>query len=772
MHSAVSTIDDEPIDPDYLFQQSSHQHDLLAIPLTGTQTDADLHMTDAGEVPLSAFEEQYHESHPTSAPFSDFVGVANSEDIQMSHEDDGPEPGASIKAEFADEQRDESTSSKAWRLDISSSSQGDTAKTTATPSQNNDSSASISRAMPKKSKSQQLKVTANSSSQSESSMMNGSARQASTISSGRESQGPLGAGTPDTPLSVEASVPGSSARKQPMSVSKKLYSEVRPRSSIPSGLTSKEFGAQCVLSAYSSRLDPFGLHRGEYELLKDHITFPEVTVYLNIRNAILRQWTRAPQLCLSRREALGCAKDTRFFPLADVAFSWLQRNGYINFGCLEIPNSAGPLRRFKSKTSRQRTIVVIGAGVSGLGCARQLESLALQLGHRFTENGEKPPKILVLEGRGRVGGRVYSHPLKNQGSSTLPQRLRSTAEMGAQIITGFEHGNPLNIIARGQLGIHYHRMRDNTILYDYDGQIVERDRDVLVEGLYNDILERVSTYRNKPATIKTIKVPETMVWYSRDPPKEGDLMISALDESEEVVETTGTGRQGKKKAGRAYQLKPGQDASKPAAEAAKAMGWQLKVGVAESAALSLDPYVQAIQHPTLGHTMDEGIRQYQNIIEMSSRDLRLLNWHHANLEYANAVTVNDLSLGGWDQDIGNEFEGFHSEVIGGYTQVPRGLWKCPTPLDVRFNHVVEAIRYSPTDTVFDDQTPLAQVECRNGEIIQADAVIVTTPLGVLKEKTVKFEPELPVWKLGAIERLGFGLLNKVYPDFTPRYEKD
>jgi lysine-specific histone demethylase 1 len=45
---------------------------------------------------------------------------------------------------------------------------------------------------------------------------------------------------------------------------------------------------------------------------------------------------------------------------------------------------------------------------------------------------------------------------------------------------------------------------------------------------------------------------------------------------------------------------------------------------------------------------------------------------------------------------------------------------------------------------------------------KADAVLVTIPLGCLKEKAHGlFEPPLPSWKHDAIKRLGFGNLNKV-----------
>ena len=45
--------------------------------------------------------------------------------------------------------------------------------------------------------------------------------------------------------------------------------------------------------------------------------------------------------------------------------------------------------------------------------------------------------------------------------------------------------------------------------------------------------------------------------------------------------------------------------------------------------------------------------------------------------------------------------------------------------------------------------------------MNADAVVCSLPLGVLKSRTVTFDPPLPARKQEAIERLGFGALNKV-----------
>ncbi|XDV30052.1 hypothetical protein PO909_033051 [Leuciscus waleckii] len=57
----------------------------------------------------------------------------------------------------------------------------------------------------------------------------------------------------------------------------------------------------------------------------------------------------------------------------------------------------------------------------------------------------------------------------------------------------------------------------------------------------------------------------------------------------------------------------------------------------------------------------------------------------------------------------------------------------------------------------EDQRYPVKVVCENGQSFEADHVIVTVSLGVLKDKaTTMFEPSLPEKKLSAIENLGFG----------------
>ncbi|KAK4984935.1 hypothetical protein LTR50_006275 [Elasticomyces elasticus] len=549
---------------------------------------------------------------------------------------------------------------------------------------------------------------------------------------------------------------------------KRFKAELRAEASIPTGLTWEEYGRQCVLAAQSSRLNPYALHPGEYRILRDHITKPQVTIYLNIRNGIVRLWTRNPLVSVSYKEALETAKHSRYFDIAGLAYLWLVRNGYINFGCVEVPKNVSPIPRAK-RTGKQKTIVVVGGGVAGLGCARQLEGLFAQLGNHWTEKGEQPPKVIVLEGRQRIGGRVYSLRFRSQVQGSLPDELRNTAEMGAMIVTGFDRGNPMNILMRGQLGLHYHFLRDKVTLYDKDGSKIPTDRDELIDLLYKDIEARTGEYRCEVPPPITLEGDIDSVNICRDPPDEVAPVISTLEKAgipvampDKTQPTVAIGTQKRAPAGleklTGRANKNNKTSRKSAAQAALNMGFEVREGTPRQLSLSLDSVAKSSPEVSFGEVMDEAIKQYQNLVEITPQDMRMLSWHHANAEYANAATVDQLSLSGWDQDGGNEFEGAHSTVVGGYSQVPRALWRLPTPLDVRRKAVVKSITYAADGP---DGSRAASIQCENGETIEADEVVLTAPLGVLKAGSIDFQPPLPEWKRGAIDRMGFGLLNKV-----------
>ncbi|KAJ5477869.1 hypothetical protein N7530_003378 [Penicillium desertorum] len=540
-------------------------------------------------------------------------------------------------------------------------------------------------------------------------------------------------------------------------------SKCRPRSSIPSKIHPSVYGEQCVRAAYASRLNPYALHRQEQEFLQDHLCHVHVTIYLNIRNGILLLWGRNPMVAVTREEALGCAKDYRWMNLASFAYDWLARNGYINHGCVEAP--LAPVKPKRGRRKEGPTIVVVGAGMAGLGCARQLESLFRQY-----RGSDALPRVIILEGRRRVGGRIYSHPLHSLKSEMLPDGLVPKAEMGAQIIVGFDHGNPLDQIVRGQLALHYHKIRDVSTIYDIDGSPVNEVQDAMAEKLYNDLLDRTGFYRHKAKIAPTAQGNREMIDAGRESAVDDGLTVRQYEEARaagtiDLLVPTKRVRRGIKH--KTAENEPSVDVASdlagnseddPAALTCQNTGWKLNPGYTVNDTIELDQIAKTSQAQTLGAVMDEGVKQYQNMLPVTTKDMRLMNWHFANLEYANATNVNKLSLSGWDQDIGNEFEGEHSQVIGGYQQLPYGLYMLPEKLDVRTGKIVTEISY---DTTGSNKNQKAVVQCEDGEKFLADHVVFTGSLGVLKQQKIKFEPPLPDWKRGAIDRLGFGIMNKV-----------
>ncbi|KZZ87584.1 anon-37Cs-like protein [Ascosphaera apis ARSEF 7405] len=538
-----------------------------------------------------------------------------------------------------------------------------------------------------------------------------------------------------------------------------LYTKVRPKSSIPADISQEEYAQQCIEAAHASRLNPYALHKNEQELLQDHLCHLHVTAYLNIRNAILRLWTRNPMVSVTQEEALGCVRDARWMPLATFAYDWLVRNGYINFGCVEIT------RQFTVAPKRGRrkeapAIVVVGAGMAGLGAARQLQGLFKHYDYATDK------KVMVFEGRRRLGGRIYSQPLCSKGTNEwLPNNMIPTAEAGAHIVVGFDHGNPLDAIIRAQLALRYHSLRDVENFYDIDGTPVDESTDKMVENLYNDVLERAGAYRRKSIIEKPAEGDHDLINFGRDTFANDGLTIKQYEDAKI------SGAEGRllplKRNRRGYSHKIGDvetsstssnakaTAEQSAAKAALKLGWPLVPGCSTRETLNLDELAHE-PGQTLGAVMDEAIHQYQDLLPLTPQHMRLFNWHYANLEYACGVNLDKLDLAEWDQDMGNEFEGLHAQITGGYQQVPRALWALPSKLDLRTNKAIKEVHYDPKSA-----DGKGTIICEDGEVVHANKILITVPLGVLKDQSIKFVPPLPDWKQNAINRLGYGTMNKV-----------
>ncbi|KAK4357799.1 hypothetical protein RND71_023409 [Anisodus tanguticus] len=358
----------------------------------------------------------------------------------------------------------------------------------------------------------------------------------------------------------------------------------------------------------------------------------EQSNYIVVRNHILARWRSNVTVWLTKDHALESIR-AEHKNLVHSAYTFLLQHGYINFGV------APAIKEVKFKAfegASKGNVIVIGAGLSGLVAARQLISLGL--------------KVVVLEGRGRPGGRVRSKKMTGGQNGVV-----AAADLGGSVLTGI-NGNPLGVLAR-QLGVPLHKVRDICPLYLPNGRTVNPDIDSKVEASFNKLLDRVCKLRQ-----------------------------AMLDEVKSVDVSLGTAL--------------------------------------------------------------EAFRHVYRVAE-DPQEQMLLDWHLANLEYANASLMSNLSMAFWDQDDPYEMGGDHCFIPGGNERLIRALAE---DIPIFYDRTVESVRYG-TDGVL--------VYAAGGQEYHGDMVLCTVPLGVLKKGNIEFVPELPQRKKDAIERLGFGLLNKV-----------
>ncbi|TPX72697.1 hypothetical protein SpCBS45565_g00268 [Spizellomyces sp. 'palustris'] len=431
--------------------------------------------------------------------------------------------------------------------------------------------------------------------------------------------------------------------------------------------------SECDLAATNSRLPPDSMVEAEEAIFPQYARTPDArSTYIRSRNFILALWLRNPVKYLEyTRVAEVASIQGRLVniwnsPFLQDAYEFLQRYRYINFGIMSLPPQPC------SKQSPR--IIVIGAGIAGLTAARELLNL---YGHHPTE---AQPVITVLEGRKRVGGRIF----------TLPLHTRAQGE-----------DNPSGVDLAAQFLYNANECQ----LYDYNGEAVDQRADMRCEELFNEILEQAC---------------------------------------HTVME-----------GGRRYVV----------------TGPRVRTSTKTPADIPQLPL------RSLGEMFDYHLSRHPKRFMLRPLDWRLINWHIANLEFANAASIDQLSLYNWDQDDEHGFDGDHAMIPGGYGQVPHayafGIDSEHSVLDIKFEKTVDLVSVDPV-------SGRVTVGCADESLYQCDALSETQdgssdllPNNHMpwfpQSDSIVFDPPLPAWKLGAIDRLGMGWFNKVILVFERRF---
>ncbi|XP_050213868.1 lysine-specific histone demethylase 1 homolog 3 isoform X2 [Mercurialis annua] len=320
--------------------------------------------------------------------------------------------------------------------------------------------------------------------------------------------------------------------------------------------------------------------------------------------------------------------------------------------------------------------------------------------------------VTVLEARSRIGGRVYT----DRSSLSVP------VDLGASIITGVEadvaterRPDPSSLIC-AQLGLELTVLNSDCPLYDImTREKVPIDLDEALEAEYNSLLD--------------------------------DMVLLIAQKGEHAMKMS-------LEDGLEYALK--------------------KRRAARSGTDIDDSEVNAFGDLNGSKSCSD----YGGVHETSSREevltpleRRIMDWHFAHLEYGCAALLKDVSLPYWNQDdVYGGFGGAHCMIKGGYSNVVESLSE---GLPIHLSHVVTDISYNMKETGLNEsQNDKVKVTTSNGSEFLGDAVLVTVPLGCLKAEAIKFNPPLPSWKCSSIQRLGFGVLNKVVLEFPEVFWDD
>ncbi|XP_012225603.1 lysine-specific histone demethylase 1A isoform X2 [Linepithema humile] len=558
-------------------------------------------------------------------------------------------------------------------------------------------------------------------------------------------------------------------------------------------------------AAFQSRLPFDKMTSTEAACFPDVSSGPPQTqkVFLHIRNRLLQIWLENPKQQLIIENALPQIEppynsDTG---LTRRIHAFLERHGFINFGVF---------KRLKSlPTKKLGKVVVIGAGIAGLAAAQQMQQFGLE--------------VIVLEARDRVGGRIATFRKSNY-----------IADLGAMVVTGLG-GNPVTTLSK-QINMELHKIRQKCPLYESDGQTVPKDKDEMVEREFNRLLEATSylshqldfNYVNSAGSggqggnTRPVSLGQALEWVIRLQEQgvkqrqvahlrsvlslQGRLvtnqhrMISIMDRLMELNK----------------QYKEMTESKLQTRDITQEFVLRSKLRDLHNACKEWDQLSD--QQKEIEAKLQELEASPPSDVYLSSKDRQILDWHFANLEFANATSLSNLSLKHWDQDDDFEFTGshltgvaprrrrvaresatrstddshrcfvsgknsrhsrglllssssfllaarhrglpLHARLRNGYSCVPVALSE---GLDIRLNTAARAVRYGPNGVEI--WAGPSRSPHTNNTIYKADAVLVTLPLGVLKITTppsgVTFTPPLPDWKSQAIQRLGFGNLNKV-----------
>uniref|UniRef100_A0AC34F8L4 SWIRM domain-containing protein n=1 Tax=Panagrolaimus sp. ES5 TaxID=591445 RepID=A0AC34F8L4_9BILA len=431
--------------------------------------------------------------------------------------------------------------------------------------------------------------------------------------------------------------------------------------------------------------------------------------------------------------------------------AFLERHCYINYGLFRI------LPRKTPKTCHK--IIVIGAGFAGLMASLQLRFFGFE--------------VILLEGRPRTGGRVMTYQ---------SQDIQGYGDLGGMILKGIV-GNPLMTIVQ-QAPIKLIPLNRNSIIYDNNGKQTLSEQNHHTQQAFHSILDtctfiskelKINSINNKPlslgATIDIIthqmelQIQNRRAEYWRSLHSLAEKQRKLLDECfilSNDIKRFQAEIDKAFKSDESYLFKIDINECKNVQELKRLLELRcfqkdLKIAVEKFKSKSAEIDIQRLYYKEL-------LKAEPCEVYFNGSDKKKINFYKAELEAANGCSLDKLALKYWNIEENSVESKFM--VIGGFAKITNFLSDALKDVTKK-SHFVTNIEVIENGGV--KVTGFQEAE-KDKQIFEetAAAVVCTIPLGVLKysndnpkaKDTVTFSPPLPKWKTEAIERMGFGSLNK------------